>query len=557
MDDYSKIEYDIYNFIDREFLNYLHQENSIINNEVLLVLKNQEDNICMSTVNIINRFPDEYNFISNILKLPNLYQVNTNDILDFILKSNLLKIAKYIVLNIGKDQKFDYCVCIDGRYLPDINVDLEEELKLFNQLIDGNKNLFTSNYYSNQEKIYLLKTHYLTNTNIKKFNFINFEPISTKENMSYSIYTDLPKHISFNKYFKLRNKLIKEFCSYILYWIQAYNFDMQVKYIKKYNNIISYSHRCQGWAQPSFLFKDLKIQFKTNFGFGNSSYFSIMLEYKGIKLVPFMDWITYPYHEAKQVLQYTQKIHRSIGKQVSISNDDWIEAMNYVNNACTLYLTDEKKFIEKYVLNELNSMINELFNILKLEDKELYEEYGIKSHYKNINNDDIFNIIGKADDLRIKSSKICGALGFIGKIFELSNIIDLSNSIYKLEKCNSELLKLLEKSTIDIKYSLPNLYKNLENINQQISYIYDDTSNPKNIKNMEEQKSKLTDDDFLKIFPDFMEIKSNYKNLINRKEKITKNIKEVETLLKNIERYINIIRGYFQNKALAAPNTPA
>ena len=79
----------------------------------------------------------------------------------------------------------------------------------------------------------------------------------------------------------------------------------------------------------------------------------------------------------------------------------------------------------------------------------------------------------------------------------------------------------------------------------------------KNIKNMEEQKSKLTDDDFLKIFPDFMEIKSNYKNLINRKEKITKNIKEVETLLKNIERYINIIRGYFQNKALATPNTPA
>lgn len=105
MDDYSKIEYDIYNFIDREFLNYLHQENSIINNEVLLVLKNQEDNICMSTVNIINRFPDEYNFISNILKLPNLYQVNTNDILDFILKSNLLKIAKYIVLNIGKESK--------------------------------------------------------------------------------------------------------------------------------------------------------------------------------------------------------------------------------------------------------------------------------------------------------------------------------------------------------------------------------------------------------------------------------------------------------------------
>ena len=125
-----------------------------------------------------------------------------------------------------------------------------------------------------------------------------------------------------------------------------------------------------------FDFKDLKIHFKTNFGYGNSSYFYVMLEYKGIQIVPFMDWVIYPYFKAAQVLQYTMKLHRFRNRSVYIENNLWNDAMNFICEAGNIYLKNDQLFIEKYILNQLDGMIDSLHHILSMDSDTLDESYG-------------------------------------------------------------------------------------------------------------------------------------------------------------------------------------
>ena len=338
-------------------------------------------------------------------------------------------------------------------------------------------------------------------------------------------------------------------CAYILYWIRAYDISMQIRESKKSKNVIAFSHRYIGWSQPIFDFKDLKIHFKTNFGYGNSSYFYVMLEYKNIQIVSFMDWIVYPYFEANQVLQYTKKLHKFQNKSVCIENDFWFNAMDFICEAVNIYLKDEKIFIETYVLNQLDEMINSLYNILDMDSDILDEQYGNIKHFKKINTEKFFNVVGSAEDLCVKSAKICGALGFMSKIIELSSIVNLSNCIDKLEKCNLKILPLLENSIMEINNSLNNLNPEFNDIKKQVNYIYGDNKNPMNLKFLRERKSTLKPKEFQEKYPNFQEIENDYKELFDRYLILSNDIKNIQVLQKNIEKYINTISQYFLNNS--------
>lgn len=549
MKDYIQMEKNMENFIfEYDFTKYyLQDEHHGVNSDYILLLKHNNNKTFIHKQNIQQYFQKEYDLIFNYLNNEILEYINISDFYNFISNSNLLSTANILVDKNNKNSLFDYCIQLDGKYLPRISVDIQTVLSKFLENININEFLFKEKYYYFKNKTKLVEKYYILN---KKSNYIFLKPHSkSKDKKAYSLHLDLTGNVAFNEYFINKYSLIDSFCSYLLYWIKSYNITMQIRESTKNKSVISFSHRYIGWSQPIFDFKDLKIHFKTNFGYGNSSYFFLMLEYKEIQIVPFMDWINYPYFEASQVLQYTKKIHISQNRKIFINNELWHIAMNFICEASSLYLKNEKLFVEKYIVNDLGSMINELELILKMSNQELDKKYGhLKNHIK-INQEKLFNFIGDAENLCIKSTKICGALGFIGKITELSHLINLSSCIKKLEQYNLTLLPLLEKNVEETNINLYNLESELSIIKEHIDYIYSNQNNPMNLKYLNEQQKELTHQEFLNKYPNFHELKQKYKELLSSQFALIQDTKKLKTLLQNIQKYIQNIKIYFANKS--------
>lgn len=553
MIDYIEIERNIENFVsDNLEKYYLNDEYVGVNCDYILTLNYDNEKIFVEKVDIYQNFNREQKFIYDFFNLSiteniNIENINIENLAEFISNSNLLTIANNLVDEYGKNQSFNYCLLLDGKYLPKIGFNINNKLNNFIDNIEGNKTLLQNNYFYLKNKDDIFRKYHLFNP---KINYVNltFKKIN-KANKGYTLFLDLVGKIAFNEYLQNKYDLIGNFCAYILYWIRAYNINQQIINSENNNSVISFSHRDIGWSQPIFDFKDLKIHFKTNFGYGNSSYFYVMLEYKDIKIVSFMDWIVYPYFEANQVLQYTKKLHTTRNRGCHIENDFWFNAMDFICEAVNIYLKDEKTFIEKYIVNQLDEMIDNLYNILDMDSDILDEQYGNIKHFKKINTEKFFNVVGNAEDLCVKSSKICGALGFMGKIVELSSIVDLSNCINKLEKCNLKILPLLENSMMEINNSLSSLSPELDNMNKQVDYIYGNNKNPMNLKFLREQKLKLIPKEFQEKYPNFQEIENNYKELFDRYSILSNDIKNIKVLQKNIEKYIDTVNQYFLNSS--------
>ena len=536
MTDYQQIKKNIEDFYHtNNFSHYYRSRNQGgINYDYILTLNYDEDNkrAYIREETIEQCFSDEYTYIENMFQEP--ISLEFDDVkkdYDYILTSKLLSEAKNFMEESIIGGYFNYCVDLDGRYLPKIDLDLPNIFDSFIDLIKSNKTLLEKNI-------------------IKKISYQNLTFFYFKKEKTSYVFLDSTRRKDFEMYYHYNYELIIDFYSYVIFWIKAYNIRKTLNKAGAKDEVISYSHRFTGWSQPSFSFKDLKIHFKTNFGYGNSSYFYVLLEYKTIQIVTYTDWIDYPYYEASEVLQYTHKVHKTSGyryKNISINNQLWQDAMNYICDAINLYLTDEKAFIEEYIINRLDAMIEGLAQMLEPDSNDNYlENLKEKNQYQHIkiNTKQLFNIVGNTEDLYFKSSKICGALGFIGKLIEDCNCIDLSQYIKQLEDCNLKIMSELKQSVADNNDSIDLLNYNLFNVNKQIHYVY---INENNSIYLQRENNNYTRK--IKEYTYITRILEDRKYLLKSKSEIISDLKNIKTLQANIKKYITIVENYFLEKS--------
>lgn len=142
---------------------------------------------------------------------------------------------------------------------------------------------------------------------------------------------------------------------YIL-WAKAFAINKTYKLCHEDKSILTFSHRIDGWANPLYqLTTNFSIELKTNFGFGHASYFYTKLKYKNIEITPFSEWIDYEFAKFSEIVRYT--------KPHILQNEYWQEAMEFSKDACNLSLTDEQKFVEKYIIDECEKMVTGLEEI--------------------------------------------------------------------------------------------------------------------------------------------------------------------------------------------------
>ncbi|TXK36665.1 hypothetical protein FVR03_17170 [Pontibacter qinzhouensis] len=328
--------------------------------------------------------------------------------------------------------------------------------------------------------------------------------------------------------------------------LQAYNLEISYKECKnqiKIGQILAYSHRKRGWVfDPYQLRPNFLIHIKTNFGYGSSSYFLIRLKYKGLDIIAFHDWIIYQYAKLYEIVQYT--------KSFDLQNESWKQVLNYSKEACNLSLTDERSFVNKYIIQECERLV------LGLEEALTQEEF------KFLNWQQRFIIVhmGGYKLAEYRGQKISGALDFIDKILQFKEIAEVGNFINRIEKCNHKVKPLLENEIPILNSELSALYESL----RILTPIYENVKAKKAFYDAEKIKYKelmleakefsdkkfnyiMFEKRFMEVHPDYKKTLEEFHLRTQEFTNLTNQVKSLETIRGNIISFAQKIDAYFSN----------
>ena len=331
-------------------------------------------------------------------------------------------------------------------------------------------------------------------------------------------------------------------------WNKAYSMKKaHEKCFKKNKDIIALSHRNSGWSNPAYkLTENFSLEIKTNFGYGNASYFYIMITYKGIPIVPFTDWIHYGFVNAFEMINFT--------KSFPLNDIYWIDAMEYARNACNLSLIDEVKFVKIYLVDECENLISGLKEIL------ISESITVKRFRRNhIVNEYIRN---HAALMIFRSEKISGTLDFITKLKEYSNIITVNHYIKEIEEINQNFRPTLEKLIKEYSIKISKEENELKEIEKALKKM--DNTNDAYLSEREKLKNELTateiksmePGDIKKVlkkaleqkYPDHENFIYEYNNLKNQKNILFRSIIGLNNYLRQLTMHMEKMQKYFNPK---------
>lgn len=238
-------------------------------------------------------------------------------------------------------------------------------------------------------------------------------------------------------------------------WGNAFAITKMYKICNDDPRILTFSHRLSGFSNPIYqLTPNLSIEIKTNFGFGNASYFYTKLKYKNIEITPFSDWINYEFAQFSEIIRYT-RTH-------ILQNSKWLEAMKFTKEASNLSMENEITFVEKYIVDECEKMVIGLENLFR----------NTPIQCKNKYSKEIYSIDKKGHTLmEFKGEKISGALDFISKILEFDKIVSIQNFVLRIINCNKIIQPLLVTELDEIRQKITVLNFQLEKIKSEYNLL--------------------------------------------------------------------------------------
>lgn len=448
-----------------------------------------------------------------------LYSVQP--IIDFISKTDIPKISKILSVE-TRQEYFNYCIGLSDRYVPIIPLDISHKL------------------HSTNEKSLLLEQVYLDEKN--KIG------LDTSTQSEKSEKTDSLQ----KKYLNNKTELKKELCNYIMLWIHAYRFlKARQQLLSTNKNVVAFSHRYQGWSKPRQKINEvLEIEFKSNFGYGNSSYFYLILVYRGVQIYPFMDWINYKYAEASEMEGYSERFHKKKiykrvfkGKKVStkevvIEQSYWEDAFDSLVKACNICERSPEEFIDTYIVIALKKLISNLEEIIDEDDRILDKAYR-DFDFKIATFDAIEGQMKQAKSMNVKGSMISKTLDFIGDITKLEEVAKVSSYIDDIESLNKRILPMLEKSILSYKEVMDYLEERYKNFEKEIIDIWKNQG-LEGLTQKNKAQSLSVEESIL-----FQKLQDKHSKISKLKGEAQEDLGNGRRLLKSIERYIINIKTYF------------
>lgn len=232
----------------------------------------------------------------------------------------------------------------------------------------------------------------------------------------------------------------------------AYMLEEAYKVCEEDPNIIAFSNRRVGWHFPEFkLGIDFTVIFKTNFGYGSSSYFYTNIRYKNIDILPYSDWIKYKFAKSYDIIRYSRRYQ--------LIDDSWIQTMEFTVEMHNHSVLNPDTFILKYIINECGEMVSGLEDLLNLESNSTYkilDSFFIKNQSIQIRGYELVDF---------KGEKISGALTFLDKISEIESVSTRSQEfIQRIMNCNLKIYPQLNKNILTLDEVINSINLQIEEI---------------------------------------------------------------------------------------------
>lgn len=396
----------------------------------------------------------------------------------------------------------------------------------------GISSIKTTDYLNYKKKI----DNYKTRIEIElKSKFKNGE--ITEEMISVQLDEQIQKYKKYE-----REKLFED----IYNRITPYLLDKAYKSFGNQKDILAFSHRRVGWSFPKFKLSDeFEVIFKSNFGYGASSYFFTHIRYKEIDILPFSDWIRYRFAEKTEIIRYTRR-H-------SLDNESWRITMDFTSELFNYSLKNPNDFINKWIINECVEMVSGLEELLNMD-----KNYKVLNSFFNKNSETLMGL----DFIDFKGEKISGALTFLSKIKELilfskvipsliERVLNCNLSIY--HNLDIEIIKL-NKKIEDLESQIDKILPNWKRLNEELNdfnfksnqmFIQYKILNPQ-VKDHQNYR-KLFEDEFNSKYPRYIICNKEFETIDNEYSSLKKEIIREKSWRKKFCSYRETIEVHFKS----------
>lgn len=241
---------------------------------------------------------------------------------------------------------------------------------------------------------------------------------------------------------------------------------------------IAYSNEIIGYYRPEHQVNDdISVKIDTIFCYGSSSYFHVIVSYKGIALLPFSIWVRYYYAGISELLGCT--------RSYSCRRESWHTCMDFLANFINCALSNPQSFIRNEVMTEVNGLIRgleEIFNYdeeryekeLKVKERPGDERYiGIRGiRYANDADEQNYKIAPHEISMIYKMEKISGALRFLDNLRQINEIYsEISDVIDRIIEMNRLILPEVEEAIPPVEEEIIALNKELAPLQKQYNSL--------------------------------------------------------------------------------------
>ena len=244
------------------------------------------------------------------------------------------------------------------------------------------------------------------------------------------------------------NRLKRDFLSTAKRFILAYNYTRTLRKVKGEKDVRMYSTDTHGTSTFEYkVTEDIDIRIETNFCYGASSYFRLVVRYKGIEILPYSFIVRYYHANIRDLKRYTRR-YETI-------HDSWNTAFKFVEKTANLASASPKAFLTEWVLNEVKEMVSGLHAILE-DPRFTIDEWVNKSgtsadcDYLTVRNmyaDEkrSFSVYPEEMTMAVQAEKITGALEFLGNLYSLAALIpDLDDFISEIKEMALTIIPKLD-----------------------------------------------------------------------------------------------------------------
>ncbi len=293
---------------------------------------------------------------------------------------------------------------------------------------------------------------------------------------SYLPYDRYPEFITYDDYKKelkdtdneaRTNKNLKiNFLLKVKYYFNVYSYTIMLERLKEVPVNKMFSSEYIGWTTYDYKINDdIVFQVRSNFGFGNASYFYVNLRYKDIDILPYSDVVTYYHANMCDFIRYT--------RQYYLEREYWNYALDFVVETSNYAIKDESAFIEKWIFNEVEEMMSGLERLAN-NPREVFDNiiknklntFGLIS-VRNIYSHETskYNIFPTETLVAFQAEKIAGALLLMEQIRKLNSVYEKAERVIdRIKEINLELLPRFKKAIPSIEVKIPPLQVELERL---------------------------------------------------------------------------------------------